>query len=127
MDLCSHFDYGAFSTVIILITVHRPSIRGGGELLNSERFVRCCIGVALNGPFLTPLNYTVTRYIPFEVYFLIVSIQIGQQLVIPSAGQTFTGGHTIHTTSLFHHIIHRNKRLFTYHRHIPSDQIPSHS
>ena len=33
------------------------------------------------------LYYTVTRYIPFDVYFLIVSIQIGQRLVIPSAGQ----------------------------------------
>ena len=47
------------------------------------------------------LYYTVTRYIPFEIYFLIVSIQIGQQLVIPSAGQTLTRGHTIHTAPLF--------------------------
>ena len=35
------------------------------------------------------LYYTVTRYILFGIHFFIVSIQIGQRLVIPSAGQTF--------------------------------------
>lgn len=33
----------------------------GVELLNSERFVRCCIGVALNGPFLTAQNSAIKR------------------------------------------------------------------
>ena len=33
-----------------------------GELLNSERFVRCCIGVALNGPFLTAQNSAIQQY-----------------------------------------------------------------
>ena len=34
----------------------------GVELLNSERFVRCCIDVALNGPFLTAQNSVTKQY-----------------------------------------------------------------
>ena len=41
-------------------------------------------------------------------------------------GQTLTRVHAIHTASLFHQITRRHKRLFTNHRQIPIDQIPSH-
>ena len=33
-----------------------------GELLNAERFVRCCIGIVLNGPFLTAQNSAIQQY-----------------------------------------------------------------
>ena len=41
-------------------------------------------------------------------------------------GQTLTRVHAIHTAPLFHQITRRHKHLFTNHRQIPIDQIPSH-
>ena len=41
-------------------------------------------------------------------------------------GQTLTRVHAIHTAPLFHQIARRHKHLFTNHRQIPIDQIPSH-
>ena len=104
------------------------------ELLNSKRFIRCCIGIVLNGPFLTAQNSAIKRcpqrrrphiirqhVFLIEAYFLMVS---KPDRITP---QTLTRGHAIHTAPLFHQIIHRHKHLFTYHRQIPIDQIPSHS
>lgn len=48
------------------------------------------------------LYYTIPRYILIEIHFLIASIQIGQQLVIPSAGQTLTKSSVIDELTHLH-------------------------
>ena len=52
----------------------------------------------------TPLYYTIARYILIEIHFFIVSTQIGQQLVIPSAGQTLTKLVVFDASSYFLHL-----------------------
>ena len=86
MDLGSRFDHWAFPTVIILITVHRPSIRGGWAFelrtICSLLYRRCFEWSIFDSPKFshqtistvqTASYYTIMRYILLEIYFSMVS------------------------------------------------------
>ena len=99
------------------------------ELLNLAQIEPCCgVIVACDSlwqPKIPPPNgvHSVDALVLYgnAIYFVWYSLFNGIKSRQNHTWQTLTRGHAIHTAPLFHHT-----QLFTHHRQIPTDRMPSH-